>query len=188
MRSAARRAWATVLTAIRARAVAAPGSWWLNGVPPTFRSRWLIPPPAPGLRRVEIGSGHRPRRRYVHVDVEAESPGGDLLAAEHRLSLPSRWADEALTVHTIEHLAPSQRRAALSEWHRVLRAEGVLRIQTPNADAPGGALLGAASPNGGWYWAVRSAIFDTDRTRGTAPSRKASGEGRPTRCCSPSPR
>jgi predicted SAM-dependent methyltransferase len=107
-----------------------------------------------GPRRLEIGSGHRPREGYLHVDIDPDVPGTDLLVAGVRLPVPDAWADEVLSVHMIEHVPPRDLERLLREWHRVLAPGGVARIHTPN-----GTTLARTLVSGGPFWAVQSAVF-----------------------------
>jgi SAM-dependent methyltransferase len=48
------------------------------------------------------------------------------------LPFPDGWADEILSVHTLEHVPPRFLLPTLAEWHRVLEPGGRLRVHVPN--------------------------------------------------------
>lgn len=158
-----RRGWletrAGILPAARAAAWASPEAWWVVALPSRARHALRLAPPPPGQRRLEVGSGHWPHPGYVHVDRVATSTAVDLVAPGHRLPLPDRWADEVLSVHMIEHLAPPMLAPTLSEWHRVLRAGGTLTIHTPNGESLARSLLAVDDPDSATLWAVQNAIY-----------------------------
>jgi SAM-dependent methyltransferase len=158
LQKAFRRIGVPLGSRIRSRAYRSPSSWWLVALPAPLRRSWRLDPPAKGLRRIDIGSGPKPHPGYIHVDVDPHAPGVDFLA---RMSLPfgDGWADELLSVHSIEHISPLLLKATLREWFRVLRNGGEVRIHTPNGESIGRALLDSASGTPTPFWAVQSAIF-----------------------------
>jgi SAM-dependent methyltransferase len=158
-----RRAFLTAVaflgTIFRARAFRNPDSPWLRllGRRATALARLNAPPR--GLRKIEIGSGGRPRPGYIHVDVLADSPHLDLLASGRRLPLPDGWADEVLAVHMIEHVPPPKLRETFREWSRVLKDGGVLQVHTPNGGAFAQVLMSEGFIESGTFWAIQNAMF-----------------------------
>jgi predicted SAM-dependent methyltransferase len=71
--------------------------------------------------------------------------------------MPLRWADQLLSVHMIEHIAPAELPALLRHWHDLLVTGGVVTIHTPNGQALGELLAGDPEP--ARYWAAQSAIY-----------------------------
>jgi hypothetical protein len=92
-------------------------------------------------RRLNVGCGFDHRAGYVNVDFE-ERHDPDLLADVRDLSmLPSGEYDEVLAIDVLEHLPRSDTAACLTEWHRVLRSGGELRLQVPDVVACGRLLM-----------------------------------------------
>jgi SAM-dependent methyltransferase len=86
-----------------------------------------------GSRLIEIGSGGRPQPGYIHVDVDPYAWHVEAVAPAWRLPFPDNWADEIVAVHSLEHVHPHFLLPTLTEWHRVLRPQGRLRVHVPNS-------------------------------------------------------
>ena len=86
-----------------------------------------------GSRRIEIGCGPFPQRGYIHVDVDPAARHLEALTPAWRLPFPADWAEEIVSVHSLEHIHPSMLLATLREWRRVLRPGGRVRVHVPNA-------------------------------------------------------
>lgn len=86
-----------------------------------------------GSRRLEIGSGDRPQRGYIHIDQDPWAWHVEVVASAWRLPFPDDWAEEIVAVHSLEHVHPRLLLPTLGEWHRVLRPGGRLRVHVPNA-------------------------------------------------------
>ena len=86
-----------------------------------------------GSRRLEIGSGDRPQRGYIHVDQDPWAWHVEVVAPAWRLPFPDDWAEEIVAVHSLEHVHPRFLLPTLAEWHRVLKPGGRLRVHVPNA-------------------------------------------------------
>src|SRR5213076_842370 len=56
-------------TRLRGRAYRDSDKWWLRALPDGLAARWRLALP-PGVRRVEVGSGHNPLPGYLHVDAD----------------------------------------------------------------------------------------------------------------------
>lgn len=101
-------------------------------------------------RKIEVGSGFRPQPGYVHVDTDARAPHVEAHAPAWRLPFPDGWADQILSIHALEHIQPARMQQTLSEWRRVLRAGGVVRIHVPDSRALMEAFLAARKPEEKW--------------------------------------
>lgn len=154
-----RKRVAGLVPALRARAWQGPEPWWLSGLPSRTRTALRLDPPPAGQRRVEIGSGYCPHPGYVHVELFPDAPGVDLVAPGDRLPLADGWADELLSVHMIEHVAPPRLAPTLAEWRRVLRPGGKVVVHTPNGESLARALLDLHGGDDPRLWAVQNAVF-----------------------------
>jgi SAM-dependent methyltransferase len=150
---------ASFWTLVRSRAFRRPDAMWLRVMGGRLRTVTGLEPPPPGSRRLEIGSGGRPRAGYLHVDVLPGSPSLDLLTSGEHLPLSDGWADELLAVHMIEHVPPPLLRATFREWRRVLREGGTLQIHTPNGRSFAHVLTSDGSIDPGTFWAIQNAMF-----------------------------
>jgi SAM-dependent methyltransferase len=127
----------------------------LQVFPPSLLKRWELDPPPIGSRKLEIGSGWNPQPGYIHVDVDPQSRHLHFRTPGHRIPLADGWADEILSIHMIEHIPPPMLAETLSEWHRVLRPDGLLEVHTPN----GQSLANALTLEPALFWAAQSAIY-----------------------------
>jgi SAM-dependent methyltransferase len=109
-----------------------------------------------GSRRLELGSGDRPQRGYIHVDQDPWAWHVEVVARAWRLPFPENWADEIVSVHTLEHVHPRFLLSTLAEWHRVLRPGGRLRVHVPNSPRIMQRFLDAPREK---KWALMSALL-----------------------------
>lgn len=147
-----------IVTALRAKVYQHPEARWIRLTPALLSSRLRLHPPHQS-RRIEVGSGHRPQNGYLHVDVDPFAPSLDLLIRDWRLPLPDDWADELLSIHMIEHIAPSQLQRTLEEWRRVLVPGGRIEVHTPSGRVLGRALASGLKDDESLFWAIQSAIY-----------------------------
>jgi hypothetical protein len=143
-----------LLSWVRCRTFAHPT--YLRFVPASAVDKFRLAPPLRGQRRIEIGSGSRPRDGYVHVDV-ARFPHVEVLSKGVSLPFGDGWAEEILAIHMLEHVPPPRIKDVLAEWYRVLTSGGRLEIHVPN----GAVLADALQERGGSdaVWAVQGAVF-----------------------------
>ena len=108
----------------------------LGRLPAAWRTRLgLDDDAARRSRRVEIGAGPHPQPGYIHVDVDPHAADLEVRAVAWDLPFPTDWATEILAIHSLEHIPPNRLHATLTEWHRVLRPNGILRVHVPNSPA-----------------------------------------------------
>jgi predicted SAM-dependent methyltransferase len=81
--------------------------------------------------RLNIGCGGRRLPGYTGVDA-VERPAADIIAPAHKVPLADGVAEEVLAVHLVEHILPWELKAALAEWHRLLRPRGLLVLELPD--------------------------------------------------------
>jgi predicted SAM-dependent methyltransferase len=117
-----------------------------------------------GSRRLEIGSGANPHQGYIHVDADPAARHIEVRAQAWSLPFPDQWADEILSLHTLEHVAPPLLKPTLVEWRRVLRGGGRLQVYVPNATELMEAFLQRASREED-YWAISAAILGQQASR-----------------------
>jgi predicted SAM-dependent methyltransferase len=114
----------------RANRITAPWHDWRAG---RRTKRFLANLPAKDLC-VHLGCGYRPKKDWINVD-HARGPEVQVVW-DLRCGLP--FADESCSAifseHFIEHIAKEDAASLLSECHRALQPEGVLRISTPDAE------------------------------------------------------
>lgn len=88
-----------------------------------------------GTLRLELGSGRSPRSGYLHLDLNPAAPEIDLQADAADLgAFPDGSVVELRAVDVLEHLSYRDAPAALAEWARVLRPDGQLYVQVPDAE------------------------------------------------------
>ena len=84
------------------------------------------------VEKLHIGCGPQARSGWTNVDIEL-NPGVDFVL-DVRRGLPFRDATYIYAEHFLEHLSYDEGIAFLRECRRVLRADGVLRLSTPNLE------------------------------------------------------
>jgi len=102
----------------------------------------------PGLQ-LHIGAGDKPIPGWVNID-KVEGPGIDLVADVTR-GLDFHEVAAVYAEHFLEHLPVQEALAFLTDVHRVLAGDGLLRVTTPNLE---------------WVWATHYRLdLDTDEKR-----------------------
>lgn len=87
--------------------------------------------------KLELGSGYLPTDGFVHLDINPDAPGVDIVGNAY--GLPDEvhdrapW-DELRAVDVLEHISYRHTGHALSEWATLLRPGGRLYVQVPDAD------------------------------------------------------
>ena len=124
-------------------------------------SRWrhrlgLDDDDAVGSKRLEIGSGVRPLPGYIHVDLDPFAWHVEAIAPAWRLPFPDNWAEEIVAIHSLEHVHPYFLLPTLTEWRRVLRPGGRLRVHVPNAPRLMECFIGAPLHK---KWALMGALL-----------------------------
>lgn len=85
--------------------------------------------------RLELGSGYHPTDGFTHLDLNPNAPGVDIVGPAFPLQLDDATVDELRAVDVLEHLSYLDTATALDEWARVLRPEGRLYVQVPDAES-----------------------------------------------------
>lgn len=84
------------------------------------------------MRKLEIGSGNRPLPGYEHLDINSNCPCLEYVCEMHQIPVEDNIFDEIISVHVLEHQPWKMAKLTLTEWIRVLKPGGTLRIVTPN--------------------------------------------------------
>jgi len=85
-------------------------------------------------RKLEIGSGNRPKPGYEHLDFDPNCPQVDYCCSMESIPVEDNVFSEIVSIHSIEHIGWRKGKIALKEWYRVLAPGGRLYIATPNLD------------------------------------------------------
>ncbi len=83
--------------------------------------------------KLNVGGGDKLGKEagYVNIDLR-KLPKTDLSATAVSLPFSSGSVDEIVASDVLEHVGRHSTLAALQEWHRVLRHNGLLKIKTPD--------------------------------------------------------
>lgn len=84
------------------------------------------------MPKLEIGSGSRPLAGYEHLDINPDCPCVEYVAPMNAIPVEDNYFEEIQSIHVIEHQPWKDTLATLTEWVRVLKPGGMLRIATPN--------------------------------------------------------
>jgi predicted SAM-dependent methyltransferase len=88
--------------------------------------------------RLHLGCGESKFDGYVNIDFPLSEhtvqtrPGADYFADITRLTFPDGSVDEIRSHHFFEHFERAQALAMLCTWHRWLKPNGLLIIETPD--------------------------------------------------------
>jgi SAM-dependent methyltransferase len=114
---------------------AAAGHGIETNVYASVRRYWEEVAPEAEPVQVQLGSGNDYREGWINVDTDPAC-GPDIVGrAEDLPMLDDASVDLIEGCHLFEHLTFSEARAALREWHRVLRPGGELFLELPNLAA-----------------------------------------------------
>lgn len=100
------------------------------------------------MRKLEIGSGNRPKPGYEHLDIDPNCPDLDFCCSMDVIPVADNVFDEIYSVHTIEHIGWRKGLPTLKEWLRILKPGGKVHIETPNL----GYIMRAYLENGKTWW------------------------------------
>lgn len=98
--------------------------------------------------RLHLGCGNKYIPGFFHVDVE-EHPHVDLQAEVNKLDgIESNSVDLIYASHLLEHFGRHEVDGVLTEWRRVLKPGGVLRLAVPNFGVCAQLYMDGQLPNG----------------------------------------
>ena len=83
---------------------------------------------------LNLGSGTVTRPEFINVDALAAWHVHYIRPIEDLRPIPDDYADLAYASHCLEHFSHHQVPAVLTEWRRVLKPGGVLRVGVPDFD------------------------------------------------------
>jgi predicted SAM-dependent methyltransferase len=83
------------------------------------------------LKKLEIGSGNKPKAGYLHFDIR-EDIGADVIGNATKLPFADHAFEEVFSRFFLEHLPRKKAQVALTEMFRVLKQGGKLEIIVPN--------------------------------------------------------
>lgn len=82
--------------------------------------------------KLHLGCGKRHLPGFVHIDA-VDYPHVDHVASIDNLSfIPDGSVDLVYNCHVLEHFKRRDVVRVLSEWHRVLKPSGILRVSVPD--------------------------------------------------------
>lgn len=84
---------------------------------------------------LHIGCGEKYIPGFMHIDVRPLSHIDHVASADDLGFLGDNTADLIYCPHILEHFPRTKILAVLSEWHRVLKPKGILRIAVPDFEA-----------------------------------------------------
>ena len=96
--------------------------------------------------RVSLGSGQFVQPGWFGIDLK-RGPSVFRADLRRKLPLPTGSVDGILAEHVLEHIFLDHIPELLSECHRALKAEGVLRVVSPNGLLIAGILSGHSEPS-----------------------------------------
>ncbi len=85
------------------------------------------------IKKLEIGSGNKPTKGYVHFDIRGDV-GADFVGNATKLPFKNEEFEEVFSRFFLEHLPRTRAKLALKEMFRVLKKEGRLEIIVPNLE------------------------------------------------------
>jgi len=85
--------------------------------------------------RLNLGCGNDKRKGYINIDIRAEVNPDLLHDLTQKLPYPDNSIDEIIAKDVVEHFSHHQVELILKDWYRVLKPNGNIYIQTPDAEA-----------------------------------------------------
>ena len=82
-------------------------------------------------KKLEIGSGNKPREGYIHFDIR-KIDGVDFIGDARKLPFDEGEFSEVYSRFFLEHLNRNDASLVLKEMYRVLAKNGLLQIIVPN--------------------------------------------------------
>lgn len=98
--------------------------------------------------KIHLGCGPKYIPGWFHIDALEMDHVDHVGAVEELDFIPSNSASLIYACHVLEHFNRHTYKAALTEWHRVLKPGGVLRIAVPDFAAAAELYLSNTLPNG----------------------------------------
>jgi len=90
----------------------------------------------PGAKLLNIGCGHKPFEGFINVDnLNVEGIEYSNTDARDLSAIKDESIDYIYACHILEHMPRNDTFKALTEWSRVLKTGGVIRISVPDWDA-----------------------------------------------------
>lgn len=84
--------------------------------------------------RIHLGCGQINSPKFINIDVQAYKHIHYLSRVEKLPFLKSEMADLIYVSHCLEHISHLELKKTLSEWHRILKPGGILRLSVPDFD------------------------------------------------------
>ncbi len=85
------------------------------------------------VKKLEIGSGNKPREGFIHFDIR-QNVNADIIGDARKLPFKDGEFECVFSRFFLEHLPRQDARIALKEMFRVLSDKGTLEIIVPNLE------------------------------------------------------
>jgi predicted SAM-dependent methyltransferase len=85
------------------------------------------------MKKLEIGSGNKPKEGFLHFDIR-NGVGADVVGDARKLPFKDCEFEEVFSRFFLEHLSRKDAKLVLSEIFRVLKKDGKLTIIVPNLE------------------------------------------------------
>jgi len=84
--------------------------------------------------RLNLGCGDKKIDGYINVDIAPSRKGvaPDVISDIRKTAFSDNYADEVLSIHTIEHFYYWEVKTVILEWMRILKPGGRLILECPN--------------------------------------------------------
>lgn len=99
------------------------------------RFRRRTPATEDGVVRIHLGCGEVDAPGFINVDLSDQPHVHRKQDVRDLASFPDQSADLVYACHVLEHFYPAEHHDVLSEWMRVVRPGGILRISVPDFEA-----------------------------------------------------
>lgn len=86
------------------------------------------------MPKLDIGCGNTITPGYLRADINPKLPALDYICEMDSIPVEDGYFSEVRASHVIEHVPLQRARSALCEWHRVLKPDGFVWIDTPNIE------------------------------------------------------
>lgn len=87
------------------------------------------------MKLLNIGCGFTFHPAWINIDVVPSAPEVQYCDITKNLPYPDNYFDACYSSHVLEHLTKEESQQLLTECHRILKPQGVIRVVVPDLEA-----------------------------------------------------
>jgi len=87
------------------------------------------------MKLLNIGCGFTFHPAWINIDVVPSAPEVQYCDITKKLPYPDNYFDACYSSHVLEHLTKEESQQLLTECHRILKPQGIIRVVVPDLEA-----------------------------------------------------